>query len=89
MTEKIEIVNIKDVAGILKPADITELVKKAEELELPTIEEMEANIENSKNIFAKEFTKKEKKAISEARIPMKNNRLSVEKFAKIFKDYLN
>ena len=33
MTEKIEIVNIKDVAGILKPADITELVKKAEELE--------------------------------------------------------
>ena len=89
MTEKIEIVNIKDVAGILKPADITELVKKAEELELPTIKEMEANIENSKNIFAKEFTKKEKKAISEARIPMKNNRLSVEKFAKIFKDYLN
>ena len=89
MTEKIEIVNIKDVAGILKPADITELIKKAEELELPTIEEMEKNIENSKNIFAKDFTKKEIKVIADARILIKNNRISVEKFAKLFKDYLN
>lgn len=84
-----EIVNIKDVAGILKVSDIENLLKKAEELELPTLEEMEKNIENSKNIFAKEFTKKEIKSIADTRILIKNNRISVEKFAKVFKDYLN
>ena len=84
-----KLVNIKDVAGILKVSDIEELIKKAEELELPTLEEMKKNIENSKNIFAKDFTKKEIKVIADARILIKNNRISVEKFAKLFKDYLN
>lgn len=84
-----KLVNIKDVAGILKVSDISDLTKKAEELELPSIEEMEENIKASQWIEAKEFTKKEKEKIASLRKPMKNNRIAVEKFAKLFKDYLN
>lgn len=89
MENKEKLVNIKDVAGILKVSDISDLTKKAEELELPSIEEMEENIKASQWIEAKEFTKKEKEKIASLRKPMKNNRIAVEKFAKLFKDYLN
>ena len=84
-----KILDIKQVSWIIKTADIEDLLKKAEELNVPTIEEMNQNIENSKNIQITEYTNKEKKMIAELRIPIKNNRVAIEKFAKLFKWYLN